>query len=390
MDEEKRPETAAAKAGERKKKRKKRVGRIVTVAVTVLLVAAAVLAFIYRDYLSAEGLRTLFGRTVTEQSGAEPFTYENGAEQTFAAAGDGLAVASSSAIQLLDSGGNTVAKRILSMDKPAVAASKVNAVFADIGGSACEVLDFSGGCTDIDAGDSIVSVSAGDSGCFAVISEEAGSKGLVRVYGADCKLLYEWYSGTGYALRAQVSPDGKGLAVLCAASTGSELHIFKLSSDQEQASASFDGKLLFDLAYMDADTLCAVGSDGLYFVGTDGKAGPTYDFGGKYLQLYDLGGSGFAAVYLSEYRAGSGGTIVTVDAGGNVLGSADTQGDAVSLSACGTRVLAAAASGLTLYSFDMQTVWSRDMLFTAQRALLREKGDALLLSGYSAEQLTFG
>lgn len=389
MDEEQLG-TGSETEDENPKPKKKHVFRRgLTAVVTLMLVAAAVLVFAYRDHLNSDGLRELFGRTLQTEDMAAPFSYENGSDQTFARVGDGLAVASASGVQLLDESGAVVFSQVTSMDVPAVTASSVLALFYDVGGSTCKAVGIDGVCTDVDAGSSIISASVNPSGYFTVISEESGSKGLVRVFDAECALLYEWYSGTGYALKAQVCPDNKSLAVLCITSEGSVIHIFKLSSEDEQASISYEGELLFDMYFMSNDRICAISEGGMFFAGMDGSQIGAYSFEGKYLGAYDFGSTSFAAVYISEYRTGDGGLLVTLDQDGNVLGTAETDGDVTSISANGRQLLTTSSGSICLYSQALQLQKSEEVLVTAKRALLRSKGDVLLLSSYFAETFDF-
>ncbi len=390
MDEESRLEEAERTVEAPKRKKKRRPGRVITIIVTVLLVAAAVLAFLYRDYLSSEGLRSVFGRTVeTPEDVMRDWNYENGADQTFASVGDGLAVVSSSVMQLLDADGTTVYRQICSMDTPAVTANKTRALFYDVGGSVCRIASLDGSDAEIEPGGSLISASINASGYFAVISEETGSKGVARVYNAECELLYEWHSGTGYALKAQVCPDNRHLAVLCLTSEGSAIHIFRLNSEEEHALLTAPGELYFDMYFMDSSTLCIIGDGGMLFVGLDGGISGSYDFGDRFLNDYDFGSTDFAAVHLCDYRTGTAGTLLSFSAAGEILGEIQTQREITSLCANGRRLLVTGPDGLELYSQALQQQQSEDMLITAKRALLRTKGDVLLLSSYAAERFDF-
>ena len=372
----------APETGEKPKK--KHPLRRVLAAVLVLIAAAcAVLAYVCRDRLPGSAAAASGGAAMTG------FAYENGSDQTFAAVGDGLAVASASGVQLLDERGDTVFREVCSMDTPAVAGSKQRAVLYDVGGSTCIVADLSGESSRPEAGGAIMSASVSDSGYFAVISEETGSKGLVRVFDSDCRLLYKWYSGTGYPLRAQLSPDNSRLAVLCVDGTGSRVHVFRLTSEDEQALIEYPGELLCDMYFMNASTLCAIGSSGVRFLGLSGEKLGEYSFNGRYLAAYDFGSTSFAAICLSDYRAGAGGELVTLGADGAELGSCEISGDLISLSAIGKQLLAATSDALTLYSQTLEEVSREDTLMTAKQALLRPKGDVLLLSLYSAERFSF-
>ena len=355
---------------------------------TLLLVFAALLVFLYRDRLSAEGLRSLFGRETALSQSSEPFQYENGASQSFARAGDGLAVASASGAQLFNERGRLCASLNIPMTSPAAAASRALALFYDVGGSSCYAAGFDGEIRQLDAGQSVLSASVNDSGYITVISEEPGTKGLVRVFDPDCDLVYEWYSGSGYPLRARVGPDDRTLAVLCLDAEGSVLRLFTLGSEEEKASLRYDGELLFDLAFLSSDRICCVGEPGLRFTGASGDEIARYELGENILEAYDFGNTGFAAVYISGQDTG-GGTLVTLDRDGGILGSAETGGAVTALSAGSRRLLTVTAGSLSLYSSQLELQEQEETLVTAKRALLRPKGDVLLLSSYAAEIFAF-
>ena len=358
------------------------------VLTTIALVAAGVLAFIYRDYLSQESLRSLFSGDGAAPSGGEPFTYENGSNQTFALAGDGLAVASGSGIQLLDENGREVFSRVTSMENPAVSACRELALFYDVGGDLCVAAGFDGSSRTVDAGQGIISGSVNASGYFTVISEEAGYRALVHVYDSSCRELYRWYAGTGWPVKALVSPDNRRLAVLCVTDEGSAIVLFRLDSEDEQARIAYPGALLFDMYFMSGSRLCAIGEQGVYFAGTDGTPAAEYRFDGQYLMAYDFGSTSFAALYTSPYRAG-GGALVTLDENGNVLGSLQPESAISAISAAGRQLMAVSSGGIGLYSQSLEPRGAQPGLVTAKAALLRPKGDALLLSSYFAQIHTF-
>lgn len=372
-----------------KKKRKRARSRVLAFVIPALLCAAAVMCFLYRDSLSADGLRRLFGRTVEQETDTmRDWNYENGSNQVFAQVGNGLAAASSSTMQLIDENGVTVFHQICSMVSPAVSANDSAALFFDVGGTACRLASLDGTDRELEAGGAIISASLSRSGYCAVITEEAGVKGVVRVYDTAGNLIYEWYSGTGYAVRALVSPDAKRLAVLCLTGEGSFIHIFRLTSEEELALVSAPGEVYYDMDFTDTAGLCAVGSDGLLFFTLDGTALLSYDFGGRFLNAYDFGG-GFVAVHLCDYRTGTAGELISLSPDGKVLGSQRTEREIKCLSACGKRLLASGPDGLELYSQQLVLQAQREMLVTAKAALLRPKGDVLLLSSYAAERASF-
>jgi len=382
-------EQTAPKKRHKGTKRGRVLGYILTGALTLLLVALALLVFLFRDQLRGENLRRTFGREVQETLETEAYAYESGIDQVYAAVGDGLAVASGSAVQLLDDAGKTVFKQLVSYGAPAVFTGKDAALFCDIGAKNAVWASRSGESRTLTPAGTLLTAAMNQSGYYILVTEAAGYKALVSVYDSDGALLYEWWSGTGYVICAALSPDNRLLAVLCAENGGGKLHLFSLSSDKELNGASFPNELPFDLCFQGSDTICVLSEQGLHFFDIDANPLGFHDFGSYYLTDYCLSGEHFAVVCLNAYRAGAGGMLMTVNRSGEVLGWVELDKDVLSLDARGRQVLVMTASSLELYGQSMGLQRSHEALMTARKALLRSGGDVLLLSAYAAERFKF-
>ena len=100
--------------------------------------------------------------------------------------------------------------------------------------------------------------------------------------------------------------------------------------------------------------------------------------------------SKITAVILGKYRSGSEGRLLTVDSNGQVLGEIPLQRDVLSLSAWDRQLLVLYSDSLYLYTQELSEKTVRQGIWRAKKVILREKGDALLLSAYSAELLNLG
>jgi len=372
-----------------KKQHSRKLRRILAGILTLLLIVLAALVFVFRDALDGEGIRRIFGLENADGETREAFTYETGALQAFASVGNGLAVASSSSLQLLNEAGEMVFKQVVSYDSPAVFGSANGVIFCDLGGKQGVFAAPDGASEVIQTGGEILTAGMNENGWFYLVTAEAGYKALVSVYNSKCEKQYEWWSGSGYVLRAAVSPDNRSLAVLCAERDCTKLHFFALNSETERGSAVIEDALYFDLAWLGGDTVCAVGETGLRFFSASGAETGAYDLDGRYLLEYTLSRAGFAAIYVSAYRSGAGGTLMTLGGGGQVLGSAALERDIVSMSAEGKQLLVMTAGSLTLYDQGLVRQYANETLMTAKRAILRPAGDILLLHAYSAERFSF-
>ncbi|MGN1001506.1 MAG: DUF5711 family protein [Oscillospiraceae bacterium] len=381
MDEEKTALPPEEQAKKPKKRKKRALWQRVIVLLLLLAVAGGLLFLMLRDSSP--------GRNEDEYGDMEPYAYETGAGQTFAAAGGGFAVASSSSLQLLDSRGRTVYKQLVSFETPAVFGCEKGALFCSLGGTEAIYAAFDGTVTRLETDGALLSAHLNASGWITLLSEQAGYKGLVQVYDPDGRLIYQWWSGTGYALRAAVSPDCAHLAVLTVGQDGGELRFFSLSSDQELARADFPGELLYDFSYMSADVLCAIGEETVYFVSAEGDLRGSYSLEGRYLSGYDLSSGDFAAICTNAYRTGTGGTVTTLDSSGKVLGTLEVSRDIVAMAAQGKELLLMTSGDVSVYTRELSLNRSQERLSTARDALLLSGGDVLLLSAYAAEKLKF-
>lgn len=351
-----------------------------------VIVAVCVLAVLLFLYLL---LRDRPGSASDYLDDSAPYTFDSSASRTFRTVDSRLAVVSSSGLQLLDENGKTVLHEIFTLSQPGISVGGERVCAYDIGGTTLCVADFKGNKTDIEPPGEIISADLSDSGYLAVCSDAAGYKGAVTVYDTSGKAVYVWYSGTGYLVRAAVSPDGKYLAALCLQDSGSIVHTFSLTSEAERGSAACADELFADLFWR-GGKVCCVSQTRLAFFDDAAKLTAEYPFGDLYLYDYAAEGDGFVTFALSRYRSGSAEQLVTVSASGSKLGTCETTGAVTSLSVNGKQVLVQYSDRLTLYNQQLDEIKSVEQnLLGVRRSVLLRRGAALLVSGSSAEVLAF-
>lgn len=372
---------------QRKKKSKKRgVGRTILFAVIALiLIACAVAALLYRDKLTPDSLSKTFSGDETSESSAEPFTYEGGSMQVFAVSGNRLAVASSTGFQVLNEKGKTAAREVLSLDTPAISASERRCAVYDAGGTEIRIVNEDNAVTPLKTEDKILSARINSDGYLAVVTEETGYKAVVTVYDSELNRVFAWHSGSAYVLAAEVSSNNRMLAALCVDTDGGKLEVFSLSEEEPIGTYTAPGELFRDLRWMSREQICLLAEDRLVFTNTNAEVTGEYDYQGRYLLDYDLGGN-FAALLLSDYRSGGNGVLVTVDADAREKGSAALeQRDVYSVSAGSDKLLVLYADRLELMTDLLAPLGSTEEILGVKKALLRKDGKCLLLTAYAAE-----
>ena len=364
-----------------KPKLNSRTRKLLLFVAALIIAAAAVVVFLNRDAISSRF--SAAADTPTSQS--EPFTFESGSMQVSAAVGNGAALVSTNSIQLLDSAGKLKARQVLSMKTPALTVSDKTAAAFDVGGTEVCVAGLDGSINEIENDDAVITAAMNEDGWLALCTEAAGYKGRVTVYNSDLKAVYQWDSGEGYLLSARVSPDGKYLAALCAAAEGSVVHIMSLSSEKEQASYTVAGKLVIDMFWPQDGRIFLLEQTGCEVIDRSCASKGSYDFGGLYLTQYAFSNDGYAVLLLGKYRTGGTGSITAVDADCKLVGKAEVTSELLSLSCSGRTIAALCQDGLHLYTQSLTQTAADANVVGVRAVLVREKGDALLISSYSAE-----
>ncbi len=361
------------------------VSAIVALIAAIVLLAAAVVVWIYRDNFSADNM-VLYDDTATPE---DEFVFDAGSGESFAAAGNGLAVANSSGLELLNSEGTAVTSKLMQMENPTADGCEDFAIFYDLGGTKLAVARFDGTVEEIPVSNEILSATVSRGGYISVTTEYTGRRALVTVYDPNLDEIYEWFSSSAWVLSACVSPDGEHLAVLSYTTTGSEVRFFDLNRESQQAAFSVDDTILLDLHWFNSNRLCALSGDQVFFFTADGTWQNTYAFAGQYLVGYTFDGANCAAIALSPYRTGTTATLVTLDPAGQELGTAQVDSAIVCLAASDLEVLVLCSDGAILYNSSLAEKSRLSGLPGFKYALLRSRGEALLIATNYAEVYSF-
>ena len=356
----------------RRDRRRVTPGRAAVVAAVALL-AILVLAALLLSVKST-------GFSTADELSGDAFVFEAGARQHYAAVENGLAVASSTGLQLMDGSGATVARQIFSMDTPRAAACGERAVFYDLGGTAIHIADVKGECTALPQKNAILALTATSTGLLTVCTEDDDYRGCVTVYNKDLTAVYAWFSGSANVLSAAVSPDGRTLAILTADSSGSRILLYALSSEEPLASFEAPGELLMELGWLDDARLCAFGSSRAVFLDKECALLTEVPFADR-LCAFGLSEAGFAAFHAE-------GRLATYDRSGRQLAALDTDREILSLSVRGGHLLALYPDEAVLYSRSLVHAGTHTEISDARQALLTDSG-ALLVQLYCAVPVKF-
>lgn len=124
----------------------------------------------------------------------------------------------------------------------------------------------------------LAAIMKADKGFYAEITPQAGYLGSVTVYDAGGDGVYKWYSASGYILSADVSDNGKCLAVACEEAGRGKVHIFRTDSTEEEGLFDSD-EIVVEVGYL-GNKLCALTEHGVYILSSGGRTKRHVSFDG--------------------------------------------------------------------------------------------------------------
>lgn len=302
---------------------------------------------------------------------------------------DLLVVVNQNSIQFLRQDGTALFSHQVQLSQPALDVGGDYAVAYDIGGRNLVVTSKDQVLMELtlDEGYGWISARLNEKGWLTVVSEKSGYKGAVTVYNDQQEPVFTYNSSSRFLMDAQTSADCKTVLVEALGQESGSFCTQQITYELDQTEPAGETILLdhlsMDLQQVD-EAWASVSDKGISFTnGTDTVLG-AYSYGGLYLRQYSLGGSGFVALLLNRYQAGSIGTLVTVDETGEVIASLDVAQEVLDISACGNYLAVLMSNSLVIYDRELQEYSRLTDTDYANRVLMEEDGSALVIGGSQA------
>ena len=365
--------------------------KILIFVLVFALIAGVTALYVFRDRLNLDAARRFvrYLNVQTNKTGGS-FTFDSHNANQYADFQNGLAVASVSGLSTYDANGEETAVLQAKLDTPAVRTGGRLAMAFDVGGSNLAAVTQSGAeVLNVTSARPIFDADCASDGSICYASSESGYKTVLYVYDSSQNMIYRWLSASQYMPVCAISSGAKYLAAVSLGQKdgifASSLHIFKTASDEAGLTAELGGDLIYDLTFVNADTLCAVGESEAQWLDVNGNRLASYAYGGEYLKDFDFGGDGFLALIVNMYKAGNHYTVVTVDETGAELGSETFDVQILDFSAAGGYLAVLTAEKLTIYNSAMQLYFEQSNTQSATNVIMRADGSAVLLGGDRGE-----
>ncbi len=366
--------------------------RLLAFLLTLALALGAVALVAFRDKINFDSLRRYVAYRSLEKGDSgqpAPFQLENGGQGGYLRVGDDLLAYSTSGVRLFSSSGVEYLTESMLLTVPVAHANGASSVIYDAGGYALRVISDRAVAftTSTTQNHELISARLNTAGLLAVTSREPSYKGSVTIYDASYEPLVSIRLSSHFPMDGILSDDGKTVAVLTAGQQGDAFHsaldLYHVDADEAYVSCSLGSSAVLDLDF-DAEAFWALGDESLLIISLNGTVTGQYDYLGRYLKAFSLGGDDYATLLLGKYRAGTNATLLTVDAAGQQIAALELNEQVLDLDAAGRYVAVLTAGRLNIYTRDLDLYASLDNTGGARDVVLRSDGTAWLVSGETA------
>lgn len=359
------------------------------IIVTVVVLAILALVLFWRD-LNFDRFR----RWVTYM-GVEPdgtygnYQYPAYDGNAYAVYENGLVVATSSGLMLYDETGSPLTEISAAMDNPNVNVAGNYVAAWDIGGTTLCAARSGEEHLNRTLDHTILDVDLSANGDMVFASGADGYRTMLTMMDNQTQERFKWYSSAQYLPLCAVNSGGTQLAAIAlgqeqGAFTSSLLLLDPTVEEQEPVQVALGNQLIYELDYLQDRYLCAVGETSLQLLRTTGEVHGTYGYNGEHLMKYDISGDGFVTLALNPYQTGSQYVLKTVEYDGQERGSLALGQEVLHLSVAGDYVAVLTASGLQIYTSDLQLYAQTDDVLGVTQVLMREDGTAVLVAANHA------
>lgn len=373
----------------KKRNLRRLVVRIVAAVCVIALVAAVVVVAVRNDLTDFGAVRRYFRyRNASNTDSFGLYSYDAHNANRFAAYDEGLALASVGGLQLLDDYTGEIYSFHENISSPKSLAEGEYALMYDVGGSRVQLAHATRGeLLSLKTVEPVLDAYLTASGAVCYISSEGNYKAEIPVYNADQQQIFTWYSASAYFNQCALSSDAKTLAAVSIgqedAVFGSSLVILHTDSTEIHASAPLGDTLVYELEFLNDNTICAWVESGLVFLSDEASERGRYEPGAQ-IEKADLNGNGYAALWLQSDLAGEEGFVVTIGTDGKEIGRLAFEEQILDLTVCGNYVAVLTAQRLCVFDEAMQLYADTDATYGATRALQRADGSVILTASGNA------
>ncbi len=365
------------KEGKRNVRKKKRTAKIVF---AVCVIIFAVVVFMFRDRIEIikwlNTVDTFFGKGISAQN--IELSYDSSASNPADWYDGFIAILTNRDITMFNSSAKAEFKKDVNLNNPVLKCYDKYTLAYDCGGNELYVTNSYKEVFYKQFDDSILNARFTKDGHLVVITKMKNYRGVVTVYSSSFKEVYKVYSASEYVMDADVSNDGKQLAVAVYDGGFGEIlsavNIYSMNSEKVKSRIEgVDGLILS--VDMKAGGRTHILTQNGYYVSKDGKeAEEILSVGNNYLKFYDITQDDNSVIILDGKLVGKSCNIHMFNAYGVETGKVTVDGNLQCYDKTDDFVFVVDDAGLKVYNYDGELTDEMEVSASTEKILASDDG----------------
>ena len=365
------------KQAKRNAKKKNRTSKVVFAVCVILL---AVVIFLFRDRIELKKwlntVDTFFGKGISSQN--IQLSYDSSALNPADWYDGFIAILTNRDLTMFNSNAKAEFKHDVSMNNPVLKCYAKYALAYDCGGTELYVTNSYKEIFHKKFDEPIINARFSKDGHLIVISKMKNYRAVVTVYSSSFKEVYKVYSATEYVMDADISNDGRELAVAVYdggfGEINSAINIYNLNSEKVKSRIEgIDGMVLS--VDMKAGGRTHILTQNGYYISKDGEqAEEVLSVGSNYLKYYDITRDGNSLIILDGKLVGKSCRMYMFNSYGVKTGEVTVDGELQCYDRTDDFVFAVDDTGLKVYNYDGEMTDEMEVAPSTEKILASDDG----------------
>ena len=379
---------------EKKKNKKKnaKVGKIVAVALIIVLLFSVVFFAFSNNKFSWHNITNFVKYGVLNQKSDEKLPLDikgvNVSAGNFIRFGQDICYTSDTRTQLLNNYGKSEFSVQHAYINPVITVGQKGVLVYNLGGSGYQIIDKKGKYYTGEAADNILVGSYGENGCYALVTQSSGYLSKLYVYNEKHEQIFAYSFADYYVTSVSLNSGGKHAVVAgVSAVSGVEsasVYVLDFTKDTPTYFKELESNIIYDIEYLNDKYACAVGRSASYVINTSNGEIETNDYEGASLTAFDINtDTDTYTLSLSGSGDGRNCDIVSYSVSGSKEKSFSVEEKVIDLSTYKGRVALLTSDSVMLYSKDGKRYSEKELNSDPHSVVMYTTSNAYVLcTGY--------
>lgn len=303
----------------------------------------------------------------------------------------GVVIADNDSMSILTSGGVRL-KTNLGYTSPAILTSERYVLAYDKNGNQAVLTSNVAEASRQKTESSILAAALGETGDYALITNESGYKTAVTVYTSGGKQRFKWSSPDYYFISCAISPDGTKIAIASFGSTEEaklegKLFLRDLSNENNIKEVLLESTVPLAVGFLDNSSVAVIGDYSTSIINQKGQIVDQLTYTAD-----DLNAFAFAenelAIAVRSYSSTARTEVYIIGSHGISKNTLEISQEIQAMDYDGSKIAVLTSSGLTVYNSSMRALWRNESAVGAGAINLANDGGVWLIYSKQAEHVS--